>query len=239
MTNDNTVLYTCDYLIRWCGFTPSRKKSKKDNCSINDKFSQVIDWLYQNYYISDFEADEFGGNNFQYCAVDKDRFFSSGNFAIIYDFEFQILKSYESKYKPLTNSVILLVLTYIRLNMWRRIYQYTGESETTKKEKPEICNKQYTEISSDLGVSSRLISRSIDALENFGIIAVKHMPRFKDETGQWHTEDTIFVNSYRYLYDTKTRKHRLDCDYDYEKEIRYGIKFLQERKYSSKKFYQD
>lgn len=27
--------------------------------------------------------------------------------------------------------------------------------------------------------------------------------------------------------------------YDYEKEIRYGIKFLQERKYSSKKFYQD
>ena len=149
------------------------------------------------------------------------------------------MKSYKSQYKPLTNSIVLLVLSYIRLGMWRRTYQYTGESEKTKKDKPEIFNKQYSEMSSDIGISSRLVSRCVDALEDMGIIAVKHMPRFKDETGQWHTEDTIFTNKYRYLYDTRTRKHKLDSDYDYEKEIQYGIKFLQERKYSSKKFYQD
>lgn len=238
MTDNNTVLFSYDYLIRWCGFTPDRKKNRKTGLSMKDKFSQVITWLCENQYISNFNERSFWGNNLQYCLINRDKFGDNKQFSIIYDFEINLLQHYDSNYRPLTKSTILLVLAYIRVNMWRRTTQLTVELDAAKKKKPEIVSRQYRKIAEDIGISERLVSRAISVLNDMGIIVARTLPRFQDESGKWHTEDTIFANKYRYLYNNRKKQYELDKNYDCEKELQYGVKFLQERKYSNKKFNQ-
>lgn len=199
-----------------------------------------MEWFYSKGYIIDFNKDLFTGNTFQCSLAYEEKIRPDSNFGLIYDFELETINSYTSKYRAVNKSTLLLVLSYIRLNTWVRKTDLTGHSEKSKKSKPEICNRQLVEIANDLGLSSNLVSKSLTTLEEFNFVASKAMPRFQDELGNWHTEDTIFVAPYKFRVISEGKIVQSSKEeYDYEKEIAYGIKFLQERKYSSKKFYQE
>ena len=235
-TLQDTVAYSAKQIITWCGFKPNWNRSKT-KANIYDKFLDCMTWIYQNGYILNFEDTEFTGNNYCYSLLNTDKMFPSDNFGIIYDFEIEKIKNYKSKYRTLTQSTILLILSYIRVNLWKRSANLEFQEEKLKKEKPEICNKQILEISNDIGISERLISRSIDILVELDIIDMSPMPRFQDELGNWHTEDSIFVNKYKFI----RNEHGViikDNSYDYESELSNGIDFIRKRKYVSRKFYQ-
>lgn len=218
-TYDDSVMYTCNYLVRWCGYTPSRTK-RKNGLSVNESFSNIIYWLYENLYISDFDDKKFSGDTFQYCYVDKNRFVDCDHFGMIYDFEFEMLRQYKSK----TGSLLLLVLSYIRLHIWRN-------TDCNQNKRPETLNKCLTEISEDIGISTRMISKTIKELCDIGILKTATTPRFRDQDGVWHTEDMIIANTYKYHWDDTTKTYLLDQNYDCDKELKFGVQYLQQRKH--------
>lgn len=216
ITFNGTVSYSCDHLVKWCGYKPSIKKYKNTNLSTNDKFANIIEWLYRNYYISDFNYKEFCGNYLRYCSVNDVMFLNPARFGVIYDFEFQKVENIKSW------DLLLLVLSYLRLNTWN--------NKTGEHLRPEIVHRQYSKVSEDTGVSVYRIKKSIQTLCDIGILKTATVPRFRDQSGAWHTEDMIIANKYKYHWDNITNTYLLDQNYDCDKELEFGVQYLQQRK---------
>lgn len=219
MTNENTVLGSMDYLVRWCNYIPSTKKSKKTNMSMNDQFLMIVGWLEQNGFFLSLMDRTIKSCDLFSCDIDRDKFLLSENFTRIYDFEFKKIKSECGSFVD----VVLLVLSYLRVNMWRN-------NENTKNPKPEMLNRHFTNISDELGLSVYVVKKAVNVLCDIGIIKIYKPTKFKDKNGNWHTEDVIFVNAYRYVYDDRTKVHHLDGRYNPDIEIKFGIKTLLEKR---------
>lgn len=219
MTCEDTVLGSMDYLVRWCNYIPSTKKSKKTNMSMNDQFLTIIGWLEQNGYFLSLMDRTIKSCDLFSCDINRDKFLLSENFTRIYDFEFRAIKE---ECGSLVDTV-LLVLTYLRINMWRN-------TEDCVVRKPEMTNRHYTTIAKDLGVSAFVAKKSVKILCDIGIIRFYTPTKFKDKTGMWHSEDMVFVNEYRYVYDKHTNTHHLDGRYNPDVEIKFGVKTLLEKR---------
>ncbi len=221
ITYGGDISYSCDHLIKWCGYKPNSRKRNKNDKSINNSFSDFIYWLYQNFYISDFNSKNFYGNNFINCMANEDLFIRPYKFGIIYDFELMQTENIKSR------DLILLVLSYLRLNVWN--------NKTDEQLRPEIVHRQYTKISEDIGISVYRIKKSIQTLCDIGILKTANVPRFRDQSGAWHTEDMIIANVYRYHWDDTTNSYLLDQNYDCDKELEFGVQYIQQRKHSGVK----
>lgn len=217
ITYGGDIFYSCDHLIKWCGYRPNSRKRNKNEKSTNDTFSDFIYWLYQNFYISDFNVKDFYGNNLICCIANKDLFLNPYKFGIIYDFEINKMKNNKSR------DLLLLVLSYLRLNTWN--------NKTGEHLRPEIVHRQYSKISEDTGISVYRIKKSIQQLCDMGILKAANTPRFRDQDGAWHTEDMIIVNTYKYHWDDITNTYLLDQNYDCDKELEFGVQYLQQRKH--------
>lgn len=236
-TWDNTVHYSAIYMIQWSGYKPNWHRGTKEN--IYTKFKDCMQWFFDNGYIIDFDIDQYSQSKFQSSLINIEKMKPSDNFGIIYDFEIEIIKNYQSSYRPLNKSILLLLLSYIRAFTWKRTNELSGHSEKSKQSKPEIFYSQYQTMASFIGINRKMISRATIVLEQLGLIKTYRMPRYKDSNGNWHTDDIIYVCPYKY---ESKQSHIFKCskkEYDYEKELEYGIKYLREQKYISKKFYQE
>lgn len=198
-----------------------------------------MDWYFENGYIIDFDKEKYTQNTFQSSLLNNQKLNPKNNFGIIYDFEIEAINKYQSSYKPLNKSMLLLLLSYIRAFTWIRTNELSGHSEKSKKNKPEIFYSQFQTIAEFIGSNRKMVSRATTVLEEFGLIVTHRMPRYKDSSGNWHTDDIIYVCPYKYL----SKKDKIcRCskeEYDYEKELENGIMFLREKNYASKKFYQE
>lgn len=236
-TWDYMIHYSPLYMIQWCGYKPNWHRGTKEN--IYTKFRDCMQWFFENEYIINFDKDKYSQSIFQSSLLNEDKINPKNNFGIIYDFEVEIINKYQSTYKPLNKSILLLLLSYIRAFTWIRTNELSGHSEKSKKSKPEIFYSQFTTISNFIGSNRKMIAKASTVLEQMGLIKIHQMPRYKDSNNKWHTDDTIFICPYRYI----SRKNKIvRCtkdEYDYEKELEYGIMFLREQNYTSKKFYQD
>lgn len=234
---DNTH-YSPTYMIQWSGYKPVWNRHNEKN--IYQKYKTCMQWFFENGYLIDYDSCKYKNEIFQSSLLNMEKFNSDKDFGLLYDFEIKALKNYKSDYKPLTTSIILLVFSYIRAFTWKRINEVSGHSDKSMRRKPEICHGQITYMADYIGVSRQLFVKSIKVLAQFGFITSHKMPRFQDETGQWHTDETIFICPYKFK-STKNDgiKKCSSGEYDYQKELEYGIMFLREQKYSSKKFYQD
>lgn len=219
MTIDDVVLCSRDYLIRWCNYVPSSRKNKKTNMSLNDQFFQVIQWMQNNGYFLSLMDECFKSGDIFACDINREKFLLNENFTRIYDFE---LKKIKNEYGNFAD-VVLLVLSYLRINMWRN-------NENTKNTKPEMINRHFNNISDELEISVFLVKKAVAALCDIGIIKIFKPTKFKDKHGNWHTEDIIFVNAYRYVYDERTKTHHIDGRYNPDVEIKFGVKTLLEKR---------
>lgn len=236
-TWDGTVHYSPIYMIQWSGYKPNWHRGTKEN--IYTKFRDCMQWYFENGYIIDFDKDKYIQSTFQSSLLNEEKMKPANNFGIIYDFEIEIINNYQSPYKPLTKSILLLLLSYIRAFTWIRTNELSGHSEKSKKNKPEIFYSQFQTIGSFIGISRKMVSRTTTVLEELGLIKTYRMPRYKDSNDKWHTDDIIYVCPYKYkLWKSQIYKCSKE-EYDYEKELEYGIMYLREKKYVSKKFYQD
>ena len=236
-TQEDTVHYCPTYMIQWCGYKPLWDRHNKNNIYI--KFKSCMQWFFENGYLIDFDIEQYKNSVFQSSLLNMEKLIPDKEFGIIYDFEVKKIMGYESDYRPLTKSILLLILSYIRAFTWKRADSFSGHSEKSMKRKPEICHGQITYMSDFIGITRQMFIRGENVLSDLGLIVSHKMPRYKDESGQWHTDETLFVCPYKY----KTVKNKIvKCtneEYDYQKELENGIIFLREQKYSSKKFYQD
>ncbi len=84
-----------------------------------------------------------------------------------------------------------------------------------------------------------MVAKATEILEQLGLIKTYRMPRYKDSSGNWHTDDIIYLCPYKFESNKKEISRCSNEVYDPEKELAYGIMYLREQKYVSKKFYQD
>lgn len=237
-TWENIVNYSPIHMIQWCGYKPNWNRHKNRE-SIYDKFLSSMQWIFSNGYIIDFDKSRFVQNTLQSSLLNLDLIEPNKDFAIIYDFEYETIMEYDSPYKPLTKSVLLLVFSYIKAFTWNRFSSISGHSEKAKKSKPEIFHSQFEIMSQFIGIKPKMISKATEILEQMGLIITHRMPRYQDTDGNWHTDDIIYVIPYKIIYQNK---HFYICskeEYDPKKELENGIIYLRNMKHISKKFYQD
>lgn len=237
-TWENIVNYSPIHMIQWCGYKPNWNRHKNRE-SIYDKFLSSMQWIFSNGYIIDFDKSRFVQNTLQSSLLNLDLIEPNKDFAIIYDFEYETIMEYDSPYKPLTKSVLLLVFSYIKAFTWNRFSSISGHSEKTKKSKPEIFHSQFEIMSQFIGIKPKMISKATEILEQMGLIITHRMPMYQDTDGNWHTDDIIYVIPYKIIYQNK---HFYICskeEYDPKKELENGIIYLRNMKHISKKFYQD
>ena len=236
-TWENTVHYSPIYMIQWCKYKANWHRGTKKN--IFTKFRDCMDWYFKKGYIIDFDREKYISNTFQSSLLNSEKLNPKNNFGILYDFEIEIINKYQSSYKPLNKSILLLLLAYIKAFMWVRTNEISGHSEKSKKNKPEIFYSQFQTIATFMGSNRKMVAKATTVLEELGLIKTHRMPRYKDSNGNWHTDDIIYICPYKFiLLKNKIIQCRKD-EYDYEKELKYGIMFLREQNYVSKKFYQD
>lgn len=238
-TWEEFVHYSPIYMIQWCGYKPNWHRGTTEN--IFTKFKESMQWLYENGYILDFDKDKYVQNTFQSSLLNKDKMIPKNNYGMLFDFEIEAIMNHQSSYKPLNKSILLLLLSYIRAFTWVRQNEISGHSEKSKKEKPEIFHSQFQTMENFIHVKARMISKATTVLEELGLIKTHRMSSYQDSNGVWHTDDIIYICPYKLVWNTKTKQYRI-CnkeEYDWHKELEYGINYLRECKYSSKKFYQD
>ena len=226
---DNTISFSLDSIIKWTGLKKSKNKGKS-----NDIFYNLILNYKQLDFISNFKSEELYGNNLITANINTDKIFPIGNYGIISDEEFQLIKTYKSNNPRINTSSLLLILAYIRVNILKRVDSNCGFTKAEIKEKPEFCYRMFVDIEKDIGIDKKTISKCVDILVGLDILATMEMPRYQDEKGNWHTEATLFANKYKYDSDSK-----LIEDYSCEEELKYGKQYLMNKKYISKKFYQN
>lgn len=236
-TWENTVHYSPIYMIQWCKYKANWHRGTEKN--IFTKFRDCMDWYFENGYIFDFDKDKYIQNTFQSSLLNFEKINPKNNFGILYDFEIEIINSYESSYKPLNKSMLLLLLSYIRAFTWLRTNELSGHSEKSKKSKPEIFYSQFQAIAAFIGSNRKIIAKATEVLQQLGLIKTHRMPRYKDSNDNWHTDNIIYICPYRYIWRSNQIVQCTKEEYDYVKELEYGISFLRNQNYISKKFYQE
>jgi len=236
-TKDEMVHYCPIYMIQWCKYKANWHRGTKEN--IYTKFRDSMQWFFENGYLIDFEKEKYIRNTFQSSLLNTEKLNPCRDYGSLFDFEIEIINNYNSSYKPLNKSILFLLLSYIRAFTWNRTNELTGHSEKSKKNKPEIFYSQFNTIASFIGINRKMVAKATEVLEQLGLITTYRMPRYKDSSGNWHTDDIIYLCPYKF---ESRKKEILRCSneiYDPDKELEYGIMFLRDQKYVSKKFYQD
>lgn len=227
---DDTVGFSLDNIVEWCGYKVNYRKDKT-----NDNFAKIIKDFENGEYIT--TAGDITRNNYIQAKVNSDKFDLDSQFAIIYLDEIEKLKNFKDFIDPdkkngkMSTSILLLLLSYIRLNMLRREKKYFGD----KSNKPEFCFRMYKDIENDIGISSRYISKAVSILEELNLIVTRTISRTKDENDNWHTGVTLFANKYKRIDGGES----IDAGYDCEQELQWGYEYIKEKKYLSKKFNQN
>lgn len=126
-------------------------------------------------------------------------------FGIIYEYEYKAILDYRIQKQKEGNRInharILLLLSYIRLNMERQ------------PGKPVVHFSMLTTISKNIGIPVRSISSALAVLEELLIIHYEALPRYKDEFGNWHTNVKVFVNI----------RNETNADYNWQAEVKCAI----------------
>lgn len=179
------------------GFKPNTQKGR-----INDEFRNFVNLLMHLGYIKIIRKNK-NYTKYQPLYLMEEQI----PFAIIRYDEFQkIINNAPNK------SAILLLLSFVRLNSYKR--------RSIKDSHPEIFFGYLSEIAEKLGMSIRSVSASLKNLSSLGIIYGEEQKRFQDKYGNWHSGVYIFIDKKRYKNDKE------DKMYDWQSEFERASKWL-------------
>ena len=216
---DNSSYMSCEDLINWCGMKVDRHKGAS-----NDKFSECLAAMQEHGYIMGFDKTLYKTKNILIpIYVNEDKFFPTSNYGIIYENELNFLREYKTRNTRVTNSTLLLLLSYFRCNIMNR------SEFQSKTKKPEFCYRLLTQISTDLGLSTAVVKKSIDILRDLELIEHRSAPRYKDKNGNWRSNVTMFVNRKKYNFDGT-----ICAEYDYQEELKHGEQYILKKSFSKK-----
>ena len=215
---DDTVAFSILELCHWLYLKPNFHDGK-----INQKYLEVLELLsHYGYFVDcpDFEKlakEKKNSTDYYNIKINIEKFDVPDNFGIIYFDELAKILNYKTELKNkdidlsrMSSAYILLLLSYLRVNMNR---------DTTK---PLCCYRLYQKISEDIGLSERYISRIVEILDVMNIVKHQEGKRTRynktDKTYGFITAPKVFADYRRYIKD-ENGNSILDKEYSYENEI--------------------
>ena len=223
---DDTVAFSISELCHWSYLKPNYHDGK-----INQKYLDVLESLsHHDYFAShpDFQTISITKKNstdYYKVKLNIEKFDTPDNFGIIYFDELELILNFKEELQGadinlsrMSSAYILLLLSYIRVNMNRN------------PDKPLCCYRLYQTISEDIGLSERYISRIVEILDVMNIL--KHQEgkrkRYVKSNGTYGfaTAPKIFADYRRYAKDTNGNSV-IDKTYDYQREISKQLTILE------------
>lgn len=177
----SSILFTCwskkqcniEKLIDNCDYTRKRMAY-----GVEQQFRDMINSFAEKEYIS-LKSPWINTFSF-YIQAPKN------SFGIISKFEYEQIFNYriaaKSYNKRINHAHLLLLLSYIRLNMDKR------------PGKPIMHFSMLKIISDNIGISVRSVTAALKILEELLIIHSEELPRYKDKNNNWHSNVKVFVN---------------------------------------------
>lgn len=219
---DDTVTFSISELCHWSYLKPNFHDGK-----INQKYLKVLELLSNyGYFVDypDFEKlakEKKNSTDYYNIKINIEKFDIPDNFGIIYFDELKKILNYKEELKDkdidlsrMSSAYILLLLSYLRVNMNRDI------------NKPLCYYRLYQTISQDIGLSERYISRIVEILDVMKIINHKEgkRTRYVKSNGKFgfSTAPKIFADYQRYIKDEHGNS-KLDETYNYKSEIEKQI----------------
>ena len=226
---DNTVAFSISELCHWSHLKPNYHDGK-----INHKYLEVLNTLSHYGYFDNFPDFEHlakekkNSTDYYNLKINIEKFDIPDNFGIIYFDELERILNFKEELKNInidtsrmSSAYILLLLSYIRVNMNRN------------PDKPLCCYRLYQKISEDIGLSERYISRITEILDVMNIIKYQEGKRIKYKKSNniysFVTAPKVFTDYIRYIKD-ENGKPKIDKAYDYQAEIQKQLDILETTK---------
>ena len=222
---DDTVAFSISEPCHWSYLKPNYHDGK-----INHEYLDMLELLsHYGYFIDcpDFQKlakEKKNSTNYYNIKLNIEKFDIPDNFGIIYFDELEKILNFREELKDkdielsrMSSAYILLLLSYLRVNMNRN------------PDKPLCCYRLYQKISEDIGLSERYISRIVEILDVMNIIKYQEgkRKRYEKSNGDYGfiTAPKVFADYKRYAKNDK-KDSEIDIDYDYRSEISKQIEFL-------------
>lgn len=212
---NNVIGFTVPDMVEWYGGKPDRRIN-----GTNDKILSTLDTLSDRGYLT--YLTEKSRSLYMKCKFNSSCYYEacSNGYAVIYLDELEKIINYQkenSKDNTLNNTTILLVFAYLRNKIRRRPNELMPEERTSegiKKRKerlPDAYGCNIVDITNELNISFKTLSRIIDILEDeLKLIVTDKAYRVKNEKGEFRTMPTIFANTYK-----REDKYLLDVGEEY------------------------
>lgn len=223
---DDTVGFSIVELVEWSKLKPNYRPGK-----INQKYWSVLERLTDmNYIITKLHFDRLtseqkNSNEYLNILLNNKKFDTTERYAIIYFDEIKKILNFKKELENteietnrLSSSQILLVLSYIRLNMKRAL------------NKPRCCYRLLKTISNDIDLSERYIKRIINILDELDIVKYEEMKRnryFDNENNICFTTTPKIFADYKVYTKDDSNNHIIDKTYDWKSEIEMQIDILE------------
>lgn len=227
---NDIVNLTIPDMIEWCGMKPNKRADKS-----NDKFLVVTDALNSMGYLT--YITEKNKSSYIKCKFNTQYYFDdcSNGYSALYLDEIDKIMNYQkknSKDNTITNTTILLVFAYLRNKIIRRPNELKPEERSPDKIKerkermPDAYNSNINDIATEIGISSKTLSKIIDILEyDLNLIVTDRAYRIKNENNEFRTLPTIFANAYKredkYLLSTGEEYSRTEIQLKAEQMKKY------------------
>lgn len=225
---DDTVAFSTTELCHWSKLKPNYRNGK-----INQKYYDVLSLLsHYGYFVEcpDFEKlkiEKKNSTEYRLLKLNIEKFDIPDGFGLIYFDELEMILNFKEKLKNdyidlarMSSSYILLLLSYLRVNMNRDL------------SKPLCCYRYYKKIHEDIGLSERYIGRIIEILDRLNIIKFKEIKKSKyiDENGKdiFRTNPKVFSDVRHYKKDNYGNMI-IDNEYDCISEINKQIELFRSK----------
>lgn len=233
---NNIVGFTISDIVEWSGGKPDRKAD-----GANGKVLSIMDVLGNRGYLT-YLTDK-SRSSYMKCKFNTNYYYDecSNGFAVLYLDEIEKIMEYKkenSKDNTITNTTILLVLSYFRNKIKRRPNELKPEERTIegiterRKRIPDAYYGNINDIAAELGISSKTLSKIIDVLEyDLELIVTDRAYRIKNKDNKYRTLPTIFANAYK-----REDKYLLITGDDYSrKEIELKANTIKDYKIDERK----
>ena len=199
---NDIVNFSVPLFLNWAGL-----KSDSHSGGMNDKVLTAMELLSDMGYVcfvGDKKLTRTSCAEIQFNTQLVHNMCCSGDrFAIVYLDEVESIMRYKNEKKSDThfNSFsILLVFVYLRRSIIRRKNKLNPEERSEERIKdrrmriPEAYNGKYKDIAFELGISERIVSKSVEILRRLKLIVVGVPYRIRGIDGEYRTPDFLFSN---------------------------------------------
>ena len=198
---DSRLTFSVDDLIRELGYVPKEVKG-----AINDQVKDVLQYfITQNYLtiispnVKKITSRKYITYRFNTDCVNE--LFEQEKFAIVYQDEFQILAKYKSS--SIQKATLFFMFAYLRLMIPRRKSQFVmnnvfANDEERKKFYPDVYGHYLRDISAEISINERTVSKAVKILDEIGLIHSYAMKNYKSKkANHWISGQTLFCNFYK------------------------------------------